>query len=79
MKNVTIYSKDYCPYCKNAKKILQYKGIEYDEIDVEFDEQKRAEMIKRSGRTTVPQIFFDDDHIGGYDDLIRYFSPRKAA
>ncbi len=79
MKNVTIYSKDYCPYCRGAKQILHKKGIQFTEVDVEFDNQKRDEMIERSGRFTVPQIFFGDKHIGGYDDLVKYFSRRKAA
>jgi len=79
MTKVTIYTKDYCPYCRGAKQILQKKGFEFHEIDVEFDSEKRDEMIERSGRVTVPQIFFDDTHIGGYDDLIKYLSPRKAA
>jgi len=79
MTNVTIYTKDYCPYCRGAKLLLQSRGIEFQEIDVEFDLQKRSEMVSRSERTTVPQIFFDDQHIGGHDDLLNYFSKRKAA
>lgn len=58
MKNVTIYTKGYCPYCNGAKQILRAKGIDFKEIDVEFDAGNRREMIKRSGRMTVPQIFF---------------------
>jgi glutaredoxin 3 len=79
MKNVTIYSKGYCPFCKGAKKILNSKGILFTEIDVEFSETKRQEMVDRSGRLTVPQIFSDDTHIGGYDDLVSYYSAKKAA
>jgi len=79
MKNVTIYTKDYCPYCRGAKQILQKKGIEFTEYDVQFNHAKLEEMLQRSGRMTVPQIFFDEEHIGGYDDLIKYFSPRQAA
>jgi len=78
MKNVTIYSKDYCPYCKAAKRILQSRGIEYAEIDVQIHPEKLAEMVARSKRRTVPQIFFDDQHIGGHDDLVRYYSVRAA-
>jgi glutaredoxin 3 len=74
---VTIYSKDYCPYCKAAKRILQARGLEYIEIDVAVYPEKLAEMLSRSGRRTVPQIFFDDAHIGGHDDLVQYYS-RKA-
>lgn len=79
MKNVTIYTKDYCPYCRGAKQVLKSNGIKFQEIDVEFDLQKRDEMVRRSGRTTVPQIFFDDRHIGGHDDLLNHFLTRKAA
>lgn len=78
MKNVTIYSKDYCPYCKAAKQILQAKGIEYEEIDVQIHPEKLAEMVALSQRRTVPQIFFGDQHVGGYDDLVLYYK-RKVA
>ena len=79
MTQVTIYSKDYCPYCKAAKQILDNKGIEYTEIDVLQQPEKLAEMLERSQQRTVPQIFFDDQHIGGYTDLVDYYRPRKAA
>lgn len=79
MKNVTIYTKGYCPYCKAAKQILHAKGIDFNEIDVQFDEENRQEMIQRSGRMTVPQIFFDDTHIGGHSDLVEYYANKKAA
>ena len=78
MKN-TIYTKVYCPYCRAAKKVLKNRDIEFTEIDVEFDLEKRQEMVARSGRTTVPQIFFEEQHIGGYDDLMAFLSPRHAA
>ena len=74
---VTIYSKDYCPYCRAAKQILQVRGIEYNEVDVQVQPEKLTEMLSRSGRRTVPQIFFGDTHIGGHDDLVHYYS-RKA-
>jgi len=77
-QNVTIYSKDYCPYCKAAKSILKARGIDYKEIDVEYQPEKMAEMVARSKRRTVPQIFFGDKHIGGHDDLVRYYSQRAA-
>lgn len=79
MKNVTIYTKEYCPFCKGAKKILDSKGIEYTEIDVQFDQEKRAEMVQRSQQLTVPQIFFDNVHIGGHADLVAYYTGQKAA
>jgi len=78
MKNVTIYSKDYCPYCKAAKQIFDQKGIEYNEIDVLKQPEKLQEMLTRSNRRTVPQIFFGDEHIGGYTDLVNYYRSNAA-
>jgi len=78
MKNVTIYSKDYCPYCKAAKQIFDQKGIEYNEIDVLKHPEKLQEMLTRSNRRTVPQIFFGDEHIGGYTDLVKYYRSNAA-
>lgn len=72
MNNITIYTTDYCPYCHVAKALLRSRGLNYTEIDVSRDLDKRDEMIERSGRRTVPQVFFDDKHIGGNDDLQRY-------
>ncbi len=73
MKNILIYTTNTCPYCTMAKKLLQKKGLSYTEIRVDLDEDEREKMIERSGRRTVPQIFFDETHIGGYDDLYAYF------
>ena len=73
MKNITVYSKDYCPYCKSAKALLESKGLSYVEIDVGHHPEKLNEMVSRSQRRTVPQIFFDDEHIGGSTDLVSYF------
>ena len=78
MKNVIMYSKDYCPYCQAAKRILTARGIEFRVIDVENNFDKMNEMVERSKRRTVPQIFFGDRHIGGHDDLVRYYSNRAA-
>lgn len=69
MKPVTIYTTPLCPYCLAAKALLDEKGIEYDEIGVESNFERRAEMMERSGRRSVPQIFFGDTHVGGCDDL----------
>ncbi|BAN97934.1 glutaredoxin [Pantoea dispersa EGD-AAK13] len=69
MANVEIYTKVTCPYCHRAKALLDQKGVSYQEIPIDGDAVKREEMIKRSGRTTVPQIFIDAQHIGGCDDL----------
>jgi glutaredoxin 3 len=67
---VEIYTKKGCPYSRGAKRLLDEKGITYDEIDVTDDAERRAEMERRSGgRTTVPQVFFGARHVGGYDDL----------
>nr|WP_154325498.1 glutaredoxin 3 [Pantoea sp. 201603H] len=69
MANVEIYTKSTCPFCHRAKALLSQKGVAYHEIPIDGDADKREEMIKRSGRTTVPQIFIDAQHIGGCDDL----------
>lgn len=67
---ITVYSKQLCPYCDDAKALLKSKGLEYEEIDCSFSTEKTQEMIMRSGRQTYPQIFFESKHIGGCDDLI---------
>ena len=70
MTQVTIYTKPYCPYCIRAVSLLEKKGIDFTEIEAAFDPEKRAEMMQRSGRTTFPQIFIGDHHIGGCDDMM---------
>ena len=68
---VLIYSSSLCGYCYQAKTLLKKKNISFQEIDVDEDFNKRKEMIvKSNGRTSVPQIFFGDIHIGGCDDLL---------
>ncbi len=67
--DVVIYTKDYCGYCAGAKALLTQRGVAYREIDVTHDSRLQAEMIERSGRRTVPQIFIGDRHVGGFDDL----------
>ncbi len=70
MPQVTVYSSPFCPYCFMAKKLLRSKDVPYQEIDVMMHPKRRKEMIQRAnGRTSVPQIFIDDVHVGGYDDL----------
>jgi len=69
MKKIEIYSKEWCPYCAKAKSLLKSKNTVFDEIDVTNDEKREKEMIERSQRRTVPQIFINDESIGGYDDL----------
>jgi glutaredoxin 3 len=69
MASVIIYSKDNCPYCNWAKQLLDAKKINYSEIRVDLDTAKLDEMVRLSGRRTVPQIFINDEAVGGYDDL----------
>ncbi len=69
MAKVEFYTKSWCPYSVRARELLVRKGVSYDEIDVTTDSMKELEMVIRSGRHTVPQIFIDDHHVGGSDDL----------
>jgi glutaredoxin 3 len=70
MPLIEIYTTRYCPYCHAAKALLKGKGVEYTEIDLGYDGQRRDEMIERAnGRMTVPQIFIGSAHVGGYDEL----------
>jgi glutaredoxin 3 len=70
MAKVEIYTKAFCGYCYRAKALLAEKGVAFEEYDITMGGPKRGEMIDRAhGRTTVPQIFIDDQHIGGSDDL----------
>ena len=70
MSPITIYTTRFCPYCVSAKELLRKKGVAFDEIDVTGDPAGRRTMSERSdGRTTVPQIFIGERHIGGCDDL----------
>jgi glutaredoxin 3 len=66
---VTVYTSDWCPYCRRAKDLLARKNVSFSEINVEDDLKFREEMIARSNRRTVPQIFIGDKHVGGCDDL----------
>ena len=70
MPKVQVYATGWCPYCARARQLLNSKGVEIEEIDVDARPGARAEMIARSGRRTVPQIFINQTHIGGCDDLI---------
>ena len=67
--DVTLYMSDWCPYCQQARDLLTRKQVVFTEIDVEGLPKFREEMIARSNRRTVPQIFIGDKHVGGYDDL----------
>lgn len=69
MPKVVVYTTAICPYCVQAKVLLKRKGVIIEEISLEGNASKIREMMERSQRRTVPQIFIDDHHIGGYDDL----------
>ncbi len=66
---VTLYVSDWCPFCRRARGLLAEKNVEFSEINIEDDAKLREEMIERSNRRTVPQIFIGDRHVGGCDDL----------
>ncbi len=69
MPKIEMYTTAMCPYCVRAKMLLQNKGVEWEEIRVDQDQERFAEMMSRSQRRTVPQIFIDDFHVGGFDDM----------
>ncbi len=70
MKNITVYTGPMCSYCDAAKRLLNKKNIPFKEINIALEEGKMEEMLKKSnGMKTIPQIFIEDHHIGGYDEL----------
>jgi len=70
MANIVMYTTAVCPYCVSAEKLLLSKGVkEIHKIRIDLQPEKREEMMQRTGRRTVPQIYIDDRHIGGFDDL----------
>jgi glutaredoxin 3 len=70
MSRITIYTTQFCGYCRAAKQLLAAKGLEFDEVSVDWDADLRQEMTQRSGgRHTVPQIFIDGTHVGGFQEL----------
>jgi glutaredoxin 3 len=71
MARIVMYTTGYCPYCVRAKHLLQCKGVDPEEIRVDQDQEQMRIMMERSRRHTVPQIFIDDLHVGGFDDLAR--------
>ncbi len=77
MAFVEVYSTETCWYCVRAKELLERKAVEFEEIDVSADPGRKDEMIRRSGRRTVPQIFIDGVSIGGCDDLYELDSKGK--
>ena len=72
MKKVIIYSTRICPYCIRAKNFFNKKNIDYTEIMIDQDTSLIAEMVEKSGRQSVPQIFIGDYHVGGFDDLVEH-------
>ena len=70
MPKIEVYTKFLCPFCSRAKALLSSKNVQFDELDITMDRDLRTRMIARAnGRTTVPQIFINDQHIGGSDEL----------
>lgn len=70
MANIVMYTSAHCPYCANAERLLVSKGVEeIDKIRIDLDPAMRDEMMQKTGRRTVPQIYIADQHIGGFDDL----------
>ena len=69
MSDVVMYSTGHCPYCVRAKMLLKQKNVEFKDIRIDVEADRRGEMVQRSGRTSVPQIFIGDFHVGGCDDL----------
>lgn len=70
MPSITIYTSGFCPYCVAAKNFLKSRGAAWREVRIDTDPSQRAEMQSRARRSSVPQIFIGDTHVGGYDDLI---------
>lgn len=78
MQKIELYTKGYCPYCKRAKALLDAKGAKYIDFEIDKNPELRPTMIeKANGRTTVPQIFIGDKHVGGCDDLFALESAGK--
>ena len=66
---VLMYTTAVCPYCQMAERLLRSKGVEVEKVGVDLEPQRRAEMMEKTGRRTVPQIYVGETHVGGYDDL----------
>ena len=74
---VTIYTKNYCPYCKNAKELLDSLDVDYKEIDITDAPEKMDELSKKSGMQTVPQIFVGEKCLGGFSDIQKLHQENK--
>jgi glutaredoxin 3 len=70
MKSVTMYTTDFCPYCTSAKTLLQKRGIDYAEINLARDPDGRAELSRKTGMITFPQIVIEDETVGGFQELL---------
>lgn len=70
MADILLYSAAVCPYCVAAKNFLKARGLDYREIRIDQDAEARAEMMARAKRTSVPQIFINGTHVGGFDDMV---------
>lgn len=64
-----MYTSAVCPYCQMAERLLRSKGVDIEKVRIDLDPGRRAEMMEKTGRRTVPQIYIGDTHVGGYDDL----------
>ena len=69
MAHVVMYCTDTCPFCKNAEKLLLAKGVEIEKINTDDEPDRFAEVVAKIGRDSVPQIFIDGQHVGGFDDI----------
>ena len=69
MKQIEVYSGNNCPWCVRAKALLESKGLDYEEINISTQTHRAEEMVQRSGRRSIPQIFINREHIGGFDEL----------
>ena len=69
MAKVLMYSSRHCPYCRMAERLLEQKGVQAEKVMVDEDSARHEEMTRRAGRTSVPQIFIGETHVGGYTDL----------
>lgn len=69
MKNIIIYTKNYCPYCKKAVSLLSSKGVPFKEIDITYDDLTFNKVMEKTGWDTVPQVFVDEEFLGGCDDI----------
>ena len=69
MAEIIIYTTPICPYCVRAKQLLKQKGAEWTEVDISRDANERMALMERTKQRTVPQIFINDQHVGGFDDL----------